>query len=239
MKISFVIPAHNEEDYLPSCLTSLRAEIERNGAGYEIEVIVVDNASDDRTADIARGYGVRVVHEEIKGSSRARQTGLREATGDIVAFLDADTRVLPEWLPTFVSYFARKKTVAVSGPYRFYDFPKEWRGFAWPTTVVGGKIAHALTGCMVWGGNMAIRRDALLAVGGFNPRIKFYGEDIDIARRLSKVGRVVFTEKMVIEASARRFQSLGVLTTAGIYTANFFSVALLKKPLSREFQDFR
>ena len=95
MNISVVVPAYNEEQYIAACLSSILNQ--KNEALHEI--IVVDNASTDATAQIAASYpGVRVVLEQNKGLPYARQRGLEEAVGDIVAYIDADTKVRPGWL---------------------------------------------------------------------------------------------------------------------------------------------
>ena len=100
--MSVVIPAHNEERYIGACLAHIRA----SSAPHPCEVIVVDNASTDRTAAIAREAGVRVVPEPQKGTNHARQRGLLAATGDLVAFIDADVLLPREWFAAAVSAFA-------------------------------------------------------------------------------------------------------------------------------------
>src|ERR1035437_2767541 len=95
MKISVIIPAHNEEKYIGSCLEHLLKYSE----GRFCEIIVIDNASTDRTADIAKGYpGVRVISEPRKGTGHARQTGFESSIGDLLAYFDADTRLREGWI---------------------------------------------------------------------------------------------------------------------------------------------
>ncbi len=87
--ISLIIPAYNEEDYLPACLDAVMANL----AGKVHEIIVVDNNSTDRTRDVVERYpAVTYLFEPEKGITRARQSGYRASTGDILAFVDADTR---------------------------------------------------------------------------------------------------------------------------------------------------
>ena len=93
MKISLVIPAYNEESYIGECIDC--AILASRGRVYEI--IVVNNASTDRTKEIAIRKGVRVVDEPEKGLTKARQRGLIEATGDYIAYIDADTRMPNMW----------------------------------------------------------------------------------------------------------------------------------------------
>lgn len=241
MDLSFVIPAYNEEGYLKQCLETLIDEIKTNAGGLSTEIIVVDNASTDNTRAVAEQFkDVRVVFESKKSSSFARQKGFAESRGDIIAFLDADTRVPKNWIRTMLDSFETgTNTVAVSGPYIYYDLPPFWKNFAWPYEVILGHIAHLATGHCVAGGNLAIKRSALRSIGGFDTSVVFYGDDLDVARRLQKVGKIIFTDKLYVEASARRFHAQGVLATTGIYAMNFISVAFLKRPINKEFLDVR
>jgi len=119
LQISLVIPAHNEEAYIGGCLDSVLA----NAAGRFHEIIVIDNASSDRTAEVAAARpGVRVVTESAKGLTRARQRGYLEATGEYVAYIDADTRMPPGWFDRVERTFAAHPDAAsLSGPAKYWD----------------------------------------------------------------------------------------------------------------------
>ena len=96
-RISLIVPAFNEEDYLPDLLDTVDlARARYSGGPDEIEVVVADNASSDRTAELARARGCRVVRVEKRAIAAARNGGAGAATGEIVAFVDADSRVHPE-----------------------------------------------------------------------------------------------------------------------------------------------
>src|SRR3989344_9100269 len=116
MKISFVIPAYNEERYIGSCLEA----IAREAASFRdrVEVIVVDNASKDGTARVVRQHsGVRLVPESKKGIVWARQAGFAAATGDLIANVDADTRLTKNWVKKVLKAFEKNPDlVAMSGP---------------------------------------------------------------------------------------------------------------------------
>src|SRR3989344_4702815 len=124
-KISLIIPAYNEEKYIGECLKS----VIENSDGKFHEIIVVDNGSTDRTTEIARGFScIKVVHEKLKGTNRARERGLRESTGDLIAFIDADTQLHSNWHDTAQKIFSKNPDmVSLSGPYRYYDGPKPMR----------------------------------------------------------------------------------------------------------------
>ena len=102
MKISFVIPAYNEEKMIGKCLASVFDEINRSRTSltpFETEVVVVDNTSTDRTREEALKFpNVTVVRENLKGLVYARRAGWVATVGDIVANIDADTVVPKGWL---------------------------------------------------------------------------------------------------------------------------------------------
>ncbi len=185
--VSFVVPAYNEERLLPACLEAIKAEIARTRCSAE--VVVVNNASQDRTAEVALGFpDVRVVNEPLKGLVHARRAGFEAARGALVANIDADTLIPVGWLSRVLTEFvADPKLVAISGPYDYHDAPLRVRWAArlfYAAAFVPYFInRHVLdVGSMVQGGNFTLKRDALEKAGGFGDRFTFYGEDTDIAR---------------------------------------------------------
>jgi len=237
MKISAIIPAHNEEKYLGACLESLLTHRPPNLS----EIIVVDNASTDSTAKLAAQFhGVTVISEPRKGPSHARQRGLQVAQGTHLAFLDADTRVHGEWFGHILRKFdAHPGLVALSGPYDYDDLPPwqrrlvrtYWRALAAP--------AAKLTGYVIVGGNFVVRRDALERIGGFDTSIAFYGDDTNIARRLHAIGMVHFDHKFFAYSSGRRITEEGLFRTAGTYMKNYLSEVFWKKPFTKTYTDVR
>ena len=116
LTISVIVCAYNEAPLLPACLHTLRAQTRPAD-----EIIVVNNASTDATGDEARAItGVRVIDEPEKGLVVARETGRRAATGEVLAYIDADCRAPITWLERLSARFERPfAPVAVTGPYRF------------------------------------------------------------------------------------------------------------------------
>ncbi|MBU6431315.1 glycosyltransferase family 2 protein [Patescibacteria group bacterium] len=236
MKISLVIIAYNEEKYIGQCLKSVK----ENGAGL-FEIIVVNNASTDGTESMARGFPeIKVVTESVKGITKARQRGLLEAKGDLIAFIDADTKMPKGWVDK-VQYFFKKypKIVCLSGPYIYYDFSFFAQKMTWLYNLALIWPAYFLVGYMVVGGNFVARKKALEDIGGFDLGINFYGEDADIARRLNKVGKVKFIQRFCMHTSARRLRGEGAFIMAMRYTINFLSVVITKKPATKEYKDIR
>ena len=235
--ISIVIPAHNEKDYLGDCLKSCMALKPKS----VIEVIVVDNASTDGTAKLARSFpGVTVVHESKKGTNAARECGFRHAKGELIAFLDADTRIPEGWFSAIEREFRKdSELVCLSGPYTFFDlapWQRRWVDFFWQMFAVP---SYSVTGYMVVGGNFVATRKALEAAGGFDTSILFYGDDTNIARRLHEIGTVKYSPKFRVYTSARRLQSQGMFKSGAVYAANYLSEAILHKTAVKESEDVR
>jgi glycosyltransferase involved in cell wall biosynthesis len=244
MKLSFVIPAYNEEALLRPCVHSVMEQLAQEG--IDAEIIVVNNASTDRTREIAASLaGVRVVDEPQKGLVRARQAGFLAATGDLIANIDADTRLTPGWIAkVYTRFMCDPSLVALSGPCIYYDLPAPVR--MWVRLFYALAFVSYLTtrfvlnrSSLLQGGNYVIRRDALRALGGYNTAIEFYGEDTDAAYRLHKIGKVVFTLRLPIYASGRRLAAEGVLITGVTYILNYLWVVLFQKPFSKGYRDIR
>ena len=237
MKLSFVIPAYNEENYVGNCISSIQNELERSSR--EAEIIVIDNASTDKTAEAAKKHkNVRVINEPIKGLVHARQRGLKEASGDLLAYLDADCILNEGWVERVFAEFENPSVVALSGPRHYYDMPKFKKFFAdngwWFAPII-----YRIVGYMILGGNFVARRDALEKMGGFDTNIKFYGEDTDIARRLSEFGKVVFRMDFLVQSSGRRLMKEGIFKTYWVYAINFVWQVAFKKPFTNHYQDVR
>jgi len=236
-KISLIICAYNEEKYIGNCLDFAI----KNSDNKLFEIIVIDNASTDNTkAEALNRPNVRVVREEKKGLVRARQRGYVEAEGDILAYIDADTRMPEGWVSRIVEEFNKnEKLASLSGPYIYYDMSKfqqflikiYWYFLAVPM--------YWMVGYMVVGGNFAIKREVLEKMNGFDTNIEFYGEDTNIARRASKFGKVKFMTSHYIYTSGRRLANQGIMHMFREYGQNFLSEVLLKKPITKDYKDFR
>jgi O-antigen biosynthesis protein len=195
-RVSVLVCAYNAADTLDECLTSLEQ------LTYpDFEVIVVNDGSSDRTGVIARQHPLcRVIDLDHAGLSAARNAGLAAATGDIVAYTDADVRVDPDWLTYLVPPFATADVVAVGGlslpppesPWMAHCVARSPGG---PTHVLlDDRTAEHVPGC-----NLAIRRDALRAIGGFNPIYLRAGDDVDVCWRLQNTGgRIEFAPAALV-----------------------------------------
>ncbi len=242
--ISFVVPAYNEEALIASCLDAIDAEIAR--AGHPAEIIVVNNNSTDRTREIASSMpGVAIVDEPQRGLVPARRAGCLAARGRLIANVDADTLLPRGWLDTVVEEFARSPgLVALSGPFIHYDASRTVRivaavfyRFAFTTYLIVRFVFRA--GSMMQGGNFVVLKSALDAADAFNPDFSFFGEDTELARRLSKVGSVKFSFDLPAYSSGRRLAAEGLFRVAFQYSVNYLWAVLFKRPFSSTWLDFR
>lgn len=184
-RVSVVVCAYNAADTIGECLASLDA------LTYpDVEILVVNDGSKDGTGEIARGFSrARVIDIPNGGLSAARNVGLHEATGEIVAYTDADVRVDRDWLTYLVQPFLVSDVVGSGGP-NVVPADDPWmaqcvaRAPGGPTHVLlDDRVAEHVPGC-----NMAFRREALLAIGGFNPLYVKAGDDVDLCWRLQARG---------------------------------------------------
>lgn len=197
--ISVVIPAYNEADFLARCLKSLQAQ--KNTPDYEI--IVVNNASTDNTAMVAKEFGVRVIYESQQGVVHAREAGLRAAKGDIIVSTDADSFFSPYWLSNIATFFESHPTASgLAGHYYFYKAP------------LWAKIFPPLGAVAVWLLSFIIKRPIYVsaanlsfrkaAFGGYDTRFYQGADERGVLLELLKNGRVFVTLKNPVLTSSRR-----------------------------------
>jgi GT2 family glycosyltransferase len=195
-----VVCCYNSAPTLTDCLEGLD---ELDYPDYE--VIVVDDGSTDDTAALAERHDVRLIRTGNRGLSRARNTGIEAAGGEIVAFIDGDARPDPAWLTHLALAFESSDFVGVGGP----NIAPAGDGMvaACVAEAPGGPIhvlrtdreAEHIPGC-----NMAFRRSALVEIGGFDPRFRVAGDDVDLCWRVHARGwRIGFAPGAVVWHHAR------------------------------------
>ncbi len=236
MSISFIIPARNEEENIGRTIEYILKQPEH----LVKEIIVADNGSADRTREIALSYPkTKVVIEKEPGTNIAREAGRQIASGDIIAFIDADNWLAPDWSEKAITYLSRPGVVGVSGPYAYRDQSRLGRlitfyGFllyAYP----GYLLVHYLLGMgsVVLGGNVAVKSEALKRIGGLDTSYKFFGDDVKLGKQLRLIGKVIFTPKLLVYSSSRRFRKRGYFLTTFRYFINFIWVIIFDKPFTR------
>jgi glycosyltransferase involved in cell wall biosynthesis len=240
--ISVIVCAHNEEAYIVPALLSLLGQ-----ARPPDEILVINNASTDRTKAVAASLpGVRVVDEPNRGLVVARERGRRESQGDLLVYIDADCRAPRMWLGRIERRFvARPDLIALSASYRFYDWDWAGRSLARLYDLTLAPLTHILVkyvlriGVVFYGGNFAVRREALAQIGGFDTSIEFHGEDTNLGRRLSQVGIVELAQSCAIQTSARRYKALGRTHVFRLYVRNFWWETIHHRPKDVVHEDVR
>jgi peptidoglycan/xylan/chitin deacetylase (PgdA/CDA1 family) len=199
--ISIVIPAYNEEKYLARCLKSLKEQ----DYSREYEIIVVDNGSTDKTAVIAKNFGVFVIPcFDKRGVFHARKVGANAACGEIIAQADADTIYPRDWLRRIVDQFvSHPEAVAVAGRF-FYSEPPAWSKIEYVLRDFVNKLTVALFGrpWLVSGATFAFRRNSFLKANGYHG-LSFSADQYGIASRLRKLGRVLYDRDLHVWTSSR------------------------------------
>jgi GT2 family glycosyltransferase len=183
-RISVVVCTYNRAAYFRECLEGLSRIDYPNR-----EVIVVNDGSADGTAAIAAQFDVRLINTENGGLASARNLGLQAATGEIVAYIDDDAYPDSHWLTYLAATFRRTSHAGVGGPN--LPVPEDGSVADCVAHAPGGpihvlltdQVAEHLPGC-----NMAFRREALEAIGGFDPQFGVAGDDVDLCWRLQERG---------------------------------------------------
>ena len=195
--LSFIVPAHNEERGLGATLDAICQAASMTGEPYEL--IVVDDASTDRTSAVAASRGatiVRVAHRQI---AAARNAGARAATGDLLFFVDADTAVSAEILLSAIGAIrdgavGGGAAVAFDGPVPLYA------RLLLRLLIVSFRMNRLAAGCFVF-----CTRDVFLTVGGFNEAY-YCAEEVVLSRALGRQGRFIVLHESVT-TSARKFRT--------------------------------
>jgi glycosyltransferase involved in cell wall biosynthesis len=184
-KVSVVVCAYNADRTIDTCLAALEKVRYPN-----YEVIVVNDGSTDGTLEICRKYPyIRLICQENRGLSVARNVGLEAATGEIVAYTDADCDVDPDWITYLVHGFRITGQVAVGGP----NLPPPENALVPSAVAVSpGGPTHVLIDDLeaehIAGCNMAFKAEVLRELGGFDPHYRAAGDDVDICWRLQDAG---------------------------------------------------
>jgi len=232
--ISVVIPAFNEAYFLAGTLQSL---LDQDFKLFEI--LVVDNGSTDATAEIAKRFGSRVIHERRKGVAQARQSGFEASKAPIVVTTDADTIFSSDWLSRIASKFEKNYDLSgYGGLYTLYSGPlasrialRYFSYFAWTLDRKYWQ-GWSLPGC-----NLAVRKADFFKVGGFNTSLTLF-EDADLSQRLSTVGKVELDRTLYVQTSGRRFR-YGFLFGMLVYIRMAVARVFLKSCHKIEFKDVR
>jgi glycosyltransferase involved in cell wall biosynthesis len=231
-KLSVIIPALNEEKFLPQLLASLAAQTKR-----DFEVIVVDGSSKDRTVSRARSFRSKLPKLQVIVSTRAslplqRNMGARAASGEWLAFIDADSILLPYFIERLQSFIRE-------------HHPKLFTSWFRPDSEVSGDALFILIANLFVEGSIVmhrpiapgplavVRREVFDLVDGYDETLHF-GEDYDFTRRIAArgIGLQILRETLYIY-SLRRVRKEGRLRFMRLYARAALLVLLTKKNLRR------
>jgi len=182
--VSIIIPTYNEEANLAQCLESLD---NLNYPHERIEIIVVDNGSTDRTREIARNFNVKLYQAENKYIAGLRNLGVQQASGEIIAFVDADCIVAEDWLQQASNYFDNPHIAAWGSP-ALPPFDLSWVQKTWYLVRSKKHIIQEVD--WLESMNFFMRKKQFLEINGFNEALVTC-EDVDISYRLQGKGKII------------------------------------------------
>lgn len=243
--ISIIIPALNEEKLLEQTIRSFAEEMRLR---HNIELIVSDGGSHDSTVEIARPLAdIVVCHTEERKQTIAegRNRGAECATGNLLVFINADTvprdpeKFLEKILLLAEQMEQGSETVAIACPVQVAPAERRlsdrlFHGFFNRYVRLLNKVGMG----MGRGECQVIWRDAFIAAGGYDPHMAA-GEDFDLYRRLTRRGRIGHSWDLCVYESPRRFRRYGYLRVLAEWTANAVAVLLLRRSMSKEWEEIR
>jgi len=205
MRVSIVVPVYNEENYIEKCLQSILNQTEKPS-----EVIVVDNNCTDKTIEIAKKYGVRVVKETTQGMIYARNAGFDAAQYEIIARIDADVILPPDWISKIKENFKDQMFGALSGPAYYHNFPKRLQVSHFPSLYFFKMVSHLIKTDCLFGPNMILKKSVWEKVRKevcLND--KKVHEDIDLTIHMRKYTKIKFDNRLIIRITRVRWKQIG------------------------------
>lgn len=201
MKISVIIPAYNEEEFIGRCLGSLIGQSIKAD-----EIIVIDNNSKDKTVEIAKRFHVKIIKEKIQGMIPARNRGFDEAKYNIIARCDADAVVPHDWVERIKKNFSKKNIDALSGPVAYTDHPLI-TNTSIPSKFYLESLRFLSNGNRyLIGPNMSLTKKIWMKVRkNVSLEDSKVHEDLDLSINiLNAKGKIGYDPKLIVNCSARR-----------------------------------
>jgi glycosyltransferase involved in cell wall biosynthesis len=224
--ISVIVPAYNEEQYLPETLERIGEALSHLNSPSEI--IVVDNESRDETRRIAESFGAKVFTESEHNISRVRNRGAEVSAGDVLIFVDADTLVPAALFQRIADVMKDEKCFGGAVSVAYGEFQRKW-------------VKYYILGWRFWetvfhtrqGAAQFCRREAYVALKGYDETI-YVGEDVEFQWRLAKLARrknayVSFIKEPQVLTSGRRFDKMSLPKTLLLTNPFFIALAWRKR----------
>jgi glycosyltransferase involved in cell wall biosynthesis len=226
VKLSVIIPTYNEERGIEATLRSISSQTLPRG---DYEIIVVDGGSTDNTVKIASKYADLVIQQKSKGVGGARNDGAAVARGKVVVHTDADVIVRNDWLQQILSHFSLG-VVAVCGPDEPLEPDPKYK-VLYSLINLFSLLAYKLGVVWTRGTNTAVLRDAFLKVGGYTDYPLC--DDGELGLRLRRIGKVLYSPKIVVKMSARRFKKYGTLRVLKEWVKGDLMIFMGKRTVGR------
>ena len=207
--LSIIIPVLNMEETIGQTLDSL---MELDYPGEKLEIVVVDGYSVDNTVEIVRGYPVKLVYQEGKGLNAARNTGIKNSSGEIIAFTDGDCVIPRDWAKKLVDNFSDESIGFVGGSLEGVDKTNIWSNYADESLFqVSPNFTNKWeTNSLIFlqfpaGANMAFRRTALARIKFFDENITYGFDDLQPVEAMSLKGfKMIFDPGVKVYHHHRR-----------------------------------
>ena len=211
--ISVIIPAYNEEKYIHIALSSIRAQSLK-----DYEIIVVADSCTDRTAEVAKGYGCKVIKVKTRNISKNRNIGASKAKADILVFLDADVKVSKGYLKD--AYNAVKKGYGCGRPYYFSESSNFIKKNLWFLNNIAG-LQYYMHTCFV-------DKECFDSVEGYSEDVKDYFEDMVFSERVNKICKSCVVDAKAFNSN-RRLEKNGFINDLIFQVNNSFRYFIMYK----------
>ena len=201
--LSVIIPMWNEENYLRSCLQSLKNQ----KTSFQYEVILVDNNSSDNSLKIASKFPVSIVSEKRQGRSYSRNKGIELARGEFIVLTEADCILPSDWLQTIYSHFAsHPEIIGLAGTSFFYN-SSDYQKYLLKLLIISSSLMYRFFSGnnTLRGQNSAFQKSILKKTGSFNPDYTPF-DDLEFGFRAGKFGLIDYLPDLIVKTSDRRIK---------------------------------
>jgi len=237
-KISIIIPAYNEEKYIEKTLTKLKEIKEKEYKN--LEIIVVENGSTDRTYEIAKKYenmdnSFKVFHLDKASAAIATNFGAKQASGEILILMDADTYPLNNAITEIAKKFEDKNVVSVCAYIKtnssiinnlLFSLSAE---LAYLSSKINKPLFYSIC--------VAYRKDIFEKLNGFKENF-VTAYDLDLSIRASRIGKCVFARRANVFTSPRRVEKGGTINIVLYHLKNFIKFSIYRQP-SEDYKPYR
>jgi len=228
--LSIIIPAYNEEAVIADCLSSV---CNQTFSPEKYEMIVINNASTDKTKQVAQNFNVKIIDEPKKGYVYALRAGCEKAQGNIIAITDADTIVPNDWIEKIYNTYKKDSMIVAVGGGTIlkpgFPFAKLAETFL--------NITSPLFNYFV-GYNFSVRKDIYEKSGGFRIDMNL-NADTEFSLRLKKYGKIIYLQNNPVITSSRHYRGITGLLYSIKSLTNFLTLAIFNKTTFFNFKDIR